>query len=385
MLPGNKRKTVSRYRVVHFGKYYPPVPGGIERHLEDLAVGLAADFDIEVIASNTSFRSTAEETDDVRLQRLGRAATFLNSPICPRILASAKRSGNADIVHLHYPNPAAEAALNIFKPRGKIVVSYHADVMAYPALAGLYWRLISRPLFNRAAAIFIGSDRMLKTSPRLSSYVAKCTTTSYGINLDDYETNTERRARAYEIRKKAGKPIVLFVGRLTGYKGLDILVRAFQRIDGGKLYIAGTGKLEKQLKRLARKLNVIEKVVFCGGLERADLTGLYAAAEMLVLPSTTAAEQFGIVQLEAMASGTPIINTDLPSSVPTVSIDGETGITVPPGDEKALAKAVNLLLADGKLREKLGRAGMKRVEANFTNKKVVLRVAEVYWRLLRSS
>jgi rhamnosyl/mannosyltransferase len=136
------------------------------------------------------------------------------------------------------------------------------------------------------------------------------------------------------------------------------------------------------LAREADAAGVSDRVTFMGNLSRAELLGCYHAADVFALPAIARSEAFGIVQLEAMACGKPVVNTKLPSGVPYVSVDNETGITVEPGSAEALAQAINRLLDDGALRTLYGEAGRKRVREHFNLNLMVDRTRDLYRRIL---
>ena len=164
---------------------------------------------------------------------------------------------------------------------------------------------------------------------------------------------------------------VFFTGRLVYYKGVDVLLKAFRRVKGCELFIAGTGDLEPTLKEYARRKGLENKVHFLGFLSDHELKQAYADCDIFVLPSVEKSEAFGIVQLEAMIYGKPVINTLLPSGVPHVSLAGVTGLTVKKSDPAELADAINTLAENKDLREILGKAAAERVCSQF-NEKIAL-------------
>jgi glycosyltransferase involved in cell wall biosynthesis len=169
---------------------------------------------------------------------------------------------------------------------------------------------------------------------------------------------------------------VLSAGRLVYYKGLEYLIRAMDRVDA-TLLIVGDGPLRPRLEREAGASPLVRRRVrFLGRVE--DLTPFYHASDVFALPSIGRSEGFGIVQLEAMACGKPVVNTRLQSGVPYVSIDGLTGITVAPRRPNELADALNRLLYDPQLRQKYGRAALHRVSTEFTVPSMVARTLKVY-------
>jgi rhamnosyl/mannosyltransferase len=168
------------------------------------------------------------------------------------------------------------------------------------------------------------------------------------------------------------------VGRLVYYKGFDHAIRALRQVEGAHLLLVGEGPLRAELEALARECDVAGRVHFLGRLEDEALTTLYYACDAYVLSSVTRAEAFALVQLEALACGLPVINTALDSGVPFVSRHEESGLTVPPGDEAALASAMRRMLAHPEQRRTWGEAGRARVLAEFTQARMGERVLDVY-------
>jgi len=188
--------------------------------------------------------------------------------------------------------------------------------------------------------------------------------------------------KALDLPVEKGEKIVLFVGRLVYYKGLEYLIEAMKDVEA-KLLIAGSGPLEKQLRKKSRIIGVGQKVIFLGKVSDAEIKYLYQICDVFVLPSVEPSEAFGLVQLEAMAYGKPVVNTNLPTGVPFVSRHGETGLTVPPRDPKALAEAVLRMmdLPEEKRRE-MGKAARKHVEENFSLDRIVDMWEALYKELL---
>ena len=167
-----------------------------------------------------------------------------------------------------------------------------------------------------------------------------------------------------EIRRRHGDRIVLDVGRLVYYKGFSQLIRAMANVSG-RLLIAGAGPLQPDLMKLTESANLTDRVKFLGSLTEEELHTLYHAADLFVLASTVRSEAFGLVQVEAMAAGTPVINTSLESGVPFVSLHEVTGLTVPPGNPEALSSAISTLLDNHELRRNYGSAARHRAERVF--------------------
>ena len=247
-------------------------------------------------------------------------------------------------------------------------------------------RALYRPVLlrflRRVDRIIVATPQHIDSSPVLPAFRDKCEVIPYGIEIERFRMSPAAREASDRVRERHGARIVLFVGRLVYYKGVTHLVRAMQQIDA-KLLLVGDGPLKEDLRRAAADLGVADKVCLLGGLSDDEITAHYHACDVFVLPSVANTEGFGLVQLEAMACGKPVVNTNLPTGVPYVSVDGETGITVPPGDSLAIAAAVNRLLGDPDLRRRLGENGRRRVENGFTRQRMVEKVLDLYRRLER--
>ena len=152
-------------------------------------------------------------------------------------------------------------------------------------------------------------------------------------------------------------------------EALDICRKRNER----EVFIIGGASIYQQVV----DMGIADKVHFLGFLPEKELRQAYADCDIFVLPSVARSEAFGIVQLEAMVYGKPVINTDLPSGVPYVSLDEKTGITVMPSDADALAKAIERLAADSELRERFGKAAAERVNSEFSEKNVINKLYKV--------
>jgi rhamnosyl/mannosyltransferase len=183
--------------------------------------------------------------------------------------------------------------------------------------------------------------------------------------------------RARDIRREANKAIVLFVGRLVPYKGVDVLLDALTGLDAVAL-VVGEGPARAGLEDRARELGVSSHVRFLGSVDDRELAALYRACDVFVLPSVTRQEAFGVVQLEAMAAAKPVVSTDLGTGVGWVNKDGETGYVVPPRDARALRDALAQLLNDSGLQKSMGEAAAKRIRSSFTLERMIDNTLSLY-------
>jgi rhamnosyl/mannosyltransferase len=367
-----------RIRVIHVGKYYRPVRGGIENHCHHLCTRLARCVDLTVLASHTQPRTVRETVDGVRVVRVARFGEIASTPISPGLMWSLRRT-HADIVHVHLPNPVAEAAYLLARPPGKLVVAYHSDIVRQKRLFKIH-RGMNETFLSRADRIIAAAPQNVEYSPVLGRFRDRITVIPYGVEADDFLLTPERERRVKELRERFGPRLVFFIGRHVYYKGIEYLIRAMQNVNA-HLVIGSDGPLTPELEELTRTLGLSSRVTFAGRIPDEDLASYYHACDVFCLPSVARSEAFGIVQLEAMACGAPVVSSRLTTGVVYVNLDGVTGLTVPPADPPALADALNRLLRDESLRKKLGEQGRQRVRREFTHDINARRVLEVYDQL----
>ena len=367
-------------RVLQIGKYYPPYMGGIETHLRALCGGLAREMQVEVLVAGNRAREIKEHIDGIFVTRVATPLRLASAPICPT-LAARIRASNPQLVHIHLPNPAAVLAYLASGHGGPLVVTYHSDTVKQKFLGRLFEPLLHRFL-NRASVIIATSPNYLESSPVLLRHRDRCKVIPYGITVEEFSRPPESDVSL--IRRRFGQRLLIAVGRMVYYKGFEYLVKAMPGIRG-HLLLVGDGPLATPLMNLATSLGVAERITFLGNLPNEAVIPYYHAAEVFVLPSIARSEAFGIVQIEAMAAGKPVVNTELDSGVPYVSKNGITGITVEPKNSAALAEAINLLLDNPDLRSRYGAAGQARTYAEFSLEKMTSRTREAYATALGSA
>jgi rhamnosyl/mannosyltransferase len=161
-----------------------------------------------------------------------------------------------------------------------------------------------------------------------------------------------------------------------------VLLEAMAKTHGVELFIIGSGELEDSLARQTESLGITDKVHFLGTLETEDLKSAFYDCDIFTLPSVSRSECFGLVQLEAMVYGKPVINTSLPTAVPEVSLDGVSGITVEPANAVELADAINKLCDDEEFRKKCGQAARARCEEQYSLDIMQKRIRASYLKML---
>lgn len=345
----------------------------METHLQALCGGLRSSVDLRVIVSSEDRSSVEEVVGSVPVTRLGTALKMFSTAISPGMVAQIRNSG-ADVVHLHLPNPAAVLAYLASGYHGRLVVSYHSDIVRQKVLGRMFEPILYAAL-RRSTAIIASSPNYVETSPVLRDFRDRCHIIPYGIDTAQFEQRDPDVVR--NIRARFGERLVISVGRLVYYKGQENLIRAMADVRG-TLVIVGDGPLRGKLERLAAQVGVAEKVIFAGVIKNSEVLSYYHAAAVFVLPSVARSEAFGIVQVEAMAASLPVVNTSLDSGVPLVSVHEQTGLTVSPGESPALAAAINRLLDDPNLRRKLGVAGARRAKEEFSLDAMLQRTLNLY-------
>jgi glycosyltransferase involved in cell wall biosynthesis len=370
-------------RVALVNKYYhPPHLGGIETYVQSLAEGLAASpgMSVEAIVANEGPETVREMVDGVEVLRVGRSFAAASTPVAPGMSAAIRAAATgpepADLFHLQFPYPWGDWAWQRAGCPGPMVLSYHSDIVRQRVLGAAYHPVMRR-LLARADLIIAATPPMVANSAALAPHADKCRLVPYGIHPERYEATPERLDRARQLRESHDRPIVLFVGRLVYYKGVDVLLRAMAFVDADVVLI-GTGPLEGELREIAVASGIEERVTFLPPTGDEELVAYMHAAAVLCLPSVATSEAFGIVQLEAHACGTPVVCTDLPTGVPWVNRDGETGLVVPVGEVDALASALSRLVRDDALRERMGKRARERVLEEFTVERMVASTLDVY-------
>lgn len=357
--------------------YFTEVPGGIERHVRELAWGIPPDIEVEVMASARALRPSVFQDGPATVHLVAELARPGGVPLW-RGAARVFRQGHFDLVHLHVPNPTGEYLYSIFGRGVPSIVTYHADVHRNPRFARLYHRHLTNTLAH-ARRILVSSQELAASSPMLSQITAQTPERTeivpFGVDTERFSPKTTERSQRY--RERWGDlPTVLFVGRLRHYKGLDFLVRAVAAA-GCRLVVAGDGPgRDRFLDEAGAHLR--DRFHYLAGVTEEDLPDLYRAADVFCLPSTTPAETFGIVVLEAMSSGLPVITTELGTATSKINVSGETGLVVPPSDSDSLARAIQSLIGDPSRLSAMARAARDRVLESFDRAGMLARVRKIY-------
>ncbi len=371
-----------RPRILVLNKLYPPVLGGVEKVAQTIVDDLAELVDFHVLVCQTKGHRSVERQGNVTIERCASWGVARSTPLSIDFLRRYRQlAPQFDLVHFHEPFPLGVLAGAFFGFR-RGVVTFHSQVERQKILKHAYLPLLSR-LLNRSNAIMPTSPRLAKYAKALQPHAKKIFPVPLGIDDSTLSAVAHQKDRISEIKKRLGaKFLFLAVGRCVSYKGFEVLIDAFAQLEQGHLVIVGDGPLRRPLEKQADRLGVAGRIHFAGKLTDEEMARHFHACDVFVLPSVFQTEAFGLVQLEAMACGKPVINTNLPTGVPYVSLDGETGLTIPVGQVEPLARAMRHLQASPEKCAELGRNARLRFKQHFQQSQMGDNVLAVYREVL---
>ena len=369
-------------KVCMVSKHFHPYSGGLEARVLELARWLVARGDgVLVLTSHERGTQGREVLDGVEVRRSSVWFSLFNALFTPGVFVNLLKA-DCDLIDVNLPDPVNSVSAYIASIlRGRpLFVTYHADIVK-EGLRHVPFKVVYYPLLwlvlRRAARILVTSPDYAGSSPVLLGFMGKVVVAPSFVDVGRFRPGVG----GSEVRVKhglGGKPVVLFVGRLVEYKGVTYLLRAFAELvkeKDARLVVVGDGPLRRGLEDEAGALGVGGKVVFAGEVSGGELPGYYAACDVFALPSVTRQEAFGLVLVEAMSSGKPVVSTNF-SGMPYVV--GDAGLLVEPMNPSALKEALARILADGKYASGLGVVGRGRVEAMFSRDVVCSAVRSLY-------
>ncbi len=386
---------------LHIGKFFPPFPGGIEFFLADLMPAQQL-YGWQVAAlvhhhiKTASHRLNPNPAELVQEQAIYRAPCYgrlLYAPLSPQFpfwlnhLISQMRP---QILHLHLPNTSAFWALSLPAARQlPWVVHWHADVISNIdkrlSLAYHLYRPFEQALLKRATAIIATSPPYLESSLPLQAHQAKTHVVPLGIasqRLPEPSSVALQWAQGHWTAQQATPFKILTIGRLTYYKGHEVLIHAAATlVKQGvpvQVLIAGQGEQKAKLAALIAELNLTQHVQLLGYCADDKIQGLLASCDCFCLPSLERTEAFGMVLIEAMRYSKPVVASRIEGAGVTWIVQPETGILCSPHDSDAFAAALLRLQQNPNLRQQLGKAGQQRFEQVFKIERVAQKMGEIY-------
>ena len=377
----------STLRIAHLGKFFRPAHGGIERFgtITGTRAGRIGCSVRVICMDHERGRATRVEWDGpVEVVRIRRPRALEARPL-PRPAAADPRIRGRPAAPAH-AEPVDDPRAMLSGDRRPLVVSHHSDVIKQ-RLRRLLFSPMERACYDRARLVLAMSPPYWPGRRSLRRYADRVAVLPIGLDLAPYlSPSPEVAAHGDDLRRAYPGPLWFSCGRLVYYKGLETALHALRSVPG-TLLIAGDGPARSRLERLAAQLDLRDRVRFLGKVDRdEDLIAHLLAADAYWFPSNARSEAFGVVQIEAMASGCPVINTAIPhSGVPWVSRHEETGLTVPVDDPSAFAAAARRLLEEPGLRDRLAAGARARAIAEFQCEAMGRRSLEHYAAILAAA
>ena len=379
-------------KILQLGKFYP-IRGGVEKVMWDLTRGLSergvscdmlcATLKNDPVDPPDQARCTlTPEGKVIRFNDSGRvicvpalakkAATML-SPAMIRWMR--RHAAEYDIIHIHHPDPMAALALRLSGYRGRVILHWHSDILSQKLLL-VFYRPLQSWLIRRAEKIVGTTPVYVHESPALQGVQDKVTYVPIGI----LPVNPDEKAVSEMRNRYQGKKIVVSLGRLIPYKGYDTLVAAAALLgEDYQVLIGGMGPLQENLQAQIDGLGLQERVELLGYVPDEEVPTLYGACDVFVLSSVMKTEAFGIVQIEAMSCGRPVVATRIPESgVAWVNEDGVSGLNVDPGDPEALADAIRRICDDRETWLRYAEGAKLRFERMFTAQGMIDKMTDIY-------
>ncbi len=369
-------------RIAQVSPWFYPHLGGVESHVESLSRELAArGHDVTVVTTRDDPQfAEHDRVDGFRVVRVKPRMVAMRTPIAPRIRL-ALREVPVDLVHAHLPPPlSAHYAADAAEARGvPFVVTYHCDVELPSAFGtmveALYRRSLGASTLRRARKVIVTTRTYAATSRAVWRHSPEVIPNM--VDTRRFRPDLDGSSIRERLRIPAGKPLVLLVGRIVSHKGVEHFIEAARYLPDVAFLVAGEGSSLDSMKRLAASFGVEDRVRFLGRVSQESLPKLYAACDVFVLPSVSRLEAFGIVALEAMATGKPVVVADIPG-VREVIEDGREGLLADPVNPQDLAGQIRGLLADPERAREMGRRGREKVLSTFSIEKVTDQIEAVY-------
>jgi glycosyltransferase involved in cell wall biosynthesis len=365
-------------KVLVVNKLFLPWIGGVERVVADQVEELRDRVEFGILVCQPKGRGTCSTWHGVPVEYCRSFGMVRSMPVSTQFFARFRDlAPKYDLVHFHEPVPFGAFTGSIFG-FNKAVVTLHSGVERQRILRNLYLPFLAK-LMDRATFIMPTSDRLAERVPLLKRFSSKTRVVHLGIDDSELMAAASRKKDIANLKQLAGgRAIFLSVGRMVPYKGFDVLLKGIAAVQEAFLFLVGQGPLRYGLQQQATRLGILNRVVFAGEISQEDLGLYYHACDCFVLPSLGASEAFGLVQLEAMACGKPVINTDLPTGVPFVSVHESTGLTVTPGDPGQLASAIRRMVNDESARTLMGITARIRYEQLFRRRRMADQLLQVY-------
>ena len=290
-----------------------------------------------------------------------------------------KLANEVDIIHYHFPNPFADMLHFVCAPKKPCLATYHSDIIRQKYLVHIY-KPLKHFFLNSIDHIVATSPNYFVTSDVLQQYSNKVSVIPIGIDHELYEKVDSERLNYW--RRRLPDPFFLFIGSMRYYKGLHIILEAIAGTNI-RVAIAGINGLEKELKYQAAALK-LTNIDFLGFVSDQDKVVLLNLCYSFVFPSHLRSEAFGVSLLEAAVAGKPMISCEIGTGTTFVNSANKTGLVINPGSPLELREAMQYLLDNPTVADRLGKNAKKRSAKLFTAEKQAQSYHELYQNLLES-
>ncbi|WP_447643060.1 MULTISPECIES: glycosyltransferase [Chitinophagaceae] len=374
-------------KVLHIGKFYP-VYGGVEKVMYDFCDGLSnrgIRSDFLGVNADAKTTNTVKINDHFTVYAMSYirkvASTYLSLSMITQL---RKIKDQYDIIHIHHPDPMVCLALYLSGYRGIVICHWHSDIVRQKTILKFY-KPLQTWMLKRSSIIAGTSPVYLDYSPFLQPYKNKLVLVPIGIPPVNTSVNDVTVEKIKSLAN--GRKIVFSLGRLIYYKGYQYLIEAAKYLNENIcVIIGGKGPLREEFEETIRMNGLESKVFLMGRIEEEDLPAYFSGCDLFCLPSTERSEAFGIVQVEAMAYGKPLVATRIEGSgVSWVNEENVSGLNANIEDAKDLADKINTILGNDALTKRLGMGALKRYEGNFTQKKMVDLIVPLYEQILKEN
>ena len=369
-----------KLKVLQVGKFYP-ILGGVEKVMYDLMTGLSErNISCDMLCAAVQGPTVEKVLNDhAKLFCMHALTKKAGTMISPAMIGKLRKiCQEYDIIHVHHPDPMAALALFLSGYKGKVVLHWHSDIVKQRWFLKAYLPL-QNWLLRRADQIIGTSPVYLKGSKHLRKVQDK--TVCLPIGIEEMPRNS---VRAQEILEQYGhKKIIFSLGRMVSYKGFQYLVEAAKYLDDDYVVvIGGTGPLKNSLLQQIKELSLQNKVILPGRIDDSDLVAYYEACRLFCLPSVMKTEAFGIVQIEAMSFGRPVVTTTIPDSgVSWVNVHGRSGLNVTPRNAQELAEAILKISKKEEDYRRFSEGARQVFQERYTYKEMIDSCLKIYARL----
>lgn len=363
-------------KILHLGKFYP-LKGGMEKVILDIVEGISKQgITCDLLCVSTEKPGAFQLNEYACIYAMPSVCNINSVGISPSLISTLRKiCSDYDIIHIHCPNPMANLALYLSGYKGKVVLHWHSDILKQKCTLKLY-KPLQTWLIKRANVIIGTSPVYLENSPFLHGMEQKFRVIPLGC-----EAIVPSIDRVNDIRERyVGKKIIFALGRLVAYKGFRYLIEAAKYLNNNYVVlIGGIGPLYNKLQKQICEEKLQEEVCLLGALSDDEVTQYYGACDVFCLSSVWKTEAFGLVQIEAMSCGKPVVATNIEGSgVPWVNKHGYSGLNVEPENPEALAKAIMEITSLEETYHIYSRQARERYEEMFAKEQMLTGYERVY-------